>query len=109
MSSDVQIIPKEGEDNNLMFHFEPNIGEKDDLKKKESYQFISCMLRTMMKDHEDIPEIGLIGDVATINYVLAYAIESFVSYKESLLWDHLMTNFDRGRFTEPPAENDEEK
>jgi len=97
MDIDIKIEPKI-EDEKLLFHFVPAIGQNDEIKITDSYRFIKNMIKEMMRGNEDKLEIGLVGNVETISVVLATILKSYSDYKEAEIWDHLLYNDNRGYY-----------
>ena len=97
MNIDIKIEPKI-EDEKLMFHFVPAIGQNDDIKITDSYRFIKNMIKEMMRDNEDKLEIGLVGNVETISVVLATILRSYSDHKEAAIWYQLLYNDKRGYY-----------
>lgn len=100
MDIDIKIEPKI-EDEKLMFHFVPAIGQNEDIKITDSYRFIKNMIKEMMRGNEDKLEIGLVGNIETISVVLATILKSYSEHKDAELLNHLLYNDKRGFYEDP--------
>jgi hypothetical protein len=90
MKDDIQIDPRL-EEQGLMFHFAPPIGNLDVSIDSNSYRFTHCMLDKMTRGYDDKnPEkIGFIGGRDIIEYSLISMLDSYTKYADSVLMSDL--------------------
>jgi hypothetical protein len=90
MKEEIQIDPKI-DDQGLMFHFAPAIGNLDVSIDSNSYRFIHCMLDKMTRGYDDKnPEkIGFIGRRDIIEYSLISMLDFYEKYIDNVLMSDL--------------------
>jgi hypothetical protein len=70
------------EKNDLMFHFEPEIGEKTMDINEDVKQYVKHFFDKLCVEYETKPNsIGLVGDFSTLTKVVGRLVQDYEKYK----------------------------
>lgn len=69
-------------DNDMMFHFVPEIEENTIDINEDVKQYVNHFFDKLCKDYETKPNlIGLIGDISTLNKIIGKLVQDYEKYK----------------------------